>query len=91
MNKEEIISTRKTLAKINPQFIPDPVLIESCKLLFDIANKEGLNGVRLTNLKFLFPDGKDPCNSLVDVSCEVYVNYEEDEKTLPPNPGTLNE
>jgi hypothetical protein len=38
------------VASINKHIVKDPVLIESMKLLFKIANEAGLKGIKLTNL-----------------------------------------
>lgn len=66
------------LAKISKRFVQDPVLIESCKQLFRMANNYGLEGIKLTDLKFIFPDeGGAQIKCLRHLSEEEWKQYQE--------------
>ncbi len=53
------------------EFNRDPVLMECARLVFDWANKAGLDGKRVTNLQFEFSDqDKIPLYGCTWVTCE---------------------
>lgn len=68
---------RKHLVTLHQEFIKDPVLMETCRLLFDLANRMGLDGLRWTNLQFIEGDKKDPLNLLTYIICEEIDEYAE--------------
>lgn len=61
---------KKTICAINEQVSIDPFVIRIFEMLFEIANENGLKGVKLSDLEFEFLQGAfDPP---VIVNCMVH-------------------
>lgn len=49
----------------------DPIVRRMVELIFDLSNKKGKEGMRMTNLKFHPPSKDDPLSQFGLISCEI--------------------
>ena len=68
--------------QIPNHFQRDPILLSICKILFQYANDAGLNGCKLSDLFFLFPDDREfpddnPIEKSTFIFCKRHLTQEE--------------
>jgi hypothetical protein len=60
---------QRHLLYIEESLDPNHFLIEVAKRVFDYANEAGLQGKRLRNLTFVFPEGEYKAGVPIEVIC----------------------
>lgn len=70
MKKSPIDGIHEVL-RLSHDIVEDPVLIQAMTLAFDWANRRGLSGVRVTNLRLEKNASTDPLNITQALVCDI--------------------